>query len=185
MTGRYDPTSNPDWLLEGSPSAFRAQNFGQLDINGDLAALTTAVMSSVALPLQAGDVVTNLTFKSGATAAGTPLNWWFALYSPTLGLLSQSADQATAAWAANSVKTLALAAPQMAPVAAVYYAAIHVKATTVPTLLGRTLSLAGAAASILGSKILSYTSGAALTDTAPATISLPATVATVPFVVAT
>ena len=51
----------------------------QLDIIPDLAALTTQVMTSVVLPLQTGALVTNLTFISGATAAGTPTNWWFAL----------------------------------------------------------------------------------------------------------
>jgi hypothetical protein len=186
MTGRYDATYSPDYLLEGA-GGFRTQNMRQLDVNGDLAALTTQVMSAVALPLQPGDVVTSLTFKSGATAAGTPTNWWFALYSSaaTPALLAQSADQLTAAWAANTAKTLALATPQMVTTAGVYYAAVMVKATTVPTLLGANLSLAGAADPIVSSKVLSTTSGAALTTTAPATIATPTTVATVPLVIAT
>jgi hypothetical protein len=52
-------------------------------------------MTSVAIPLEVGDVVTNLTFLSGATAAGTPTNYWFALYdtSATPALIAQSADQ--------------------------------------------------------------------------------------------
>lgn len=186
MTGRYDPVYNADYLLEGA-GGFRAQNMRQIDVNTDLAALTTQVMSAVALPLQPGDVVTSLTFKSGATAAGTPTNWWFALYSSasTPALLAQSADQLTTAWAANTAITLALATPQMATTAGVYYAAIMVKATTVPTLLGASVALAGAAASIVSSKVLSNTSGASLTTTAPATIATPTTVATVPLVIAT
>ncbi|HET6353389.1 hypothetical protein, partial [Streptomyces sp.] len=64
-------------------------------------ALATGVMTSVPIYLQAGDVITNLSFRSGATAAGTPTAWWFALYSDaaTPALIAQSADQTTTAWA--------------------------------------------------------------------------------------
>lgn len=186
MTGRYDSTTSGDWMLEGQPS-LRYQNMRQLDVNADLTALTTQVMTSVALPIDAGTVVTSLTFKSGATAAGTPTNWWFALYSSaaTPALLAQSADQLTAAWAANTAITLALATPQLITTAGVYYAACMVKATTPPTLLGANVALAGAAASIVSSKVLAQTSGSGLTTTAPATIASPTTVATIPLVIAT
>jgi hypothetical protein len=186
MSSRYDSTTSADWLLEGQPS-LRYQNMRQLDINTDLTALTTQVMTSVALPLDAGTVVTSLTFKSGATAAGTPTNWWFALYSSaaTPALLAQSADQTTTAWAANTSITLALATPQLVTTAGVYYAAIMVKATTPPTLLGASVALAGAAASIVSSKVLAQTSGSGLTTTAPATIASPTTIATIPLVIAT
>lgn len=187
MSTRYDTVYNPFWLLDGSPSGFRGSNMGPLDSNADLAALTTQVMLSVALPLQPGDKVTSLTFKSGATAAGTPTNWWFALYSSaaTPALLAQSADQLTAAWAANTVKTLALATAQPITTAGVYYAAVMVKATTVPTLVGASVGIAGAADAILSSKVLAQTSGSSLTTTAPATIATPTTVSTVPLVIAT
>ena len=184
ISGKYG-AKNPSWLLAGQPAGIYRESFPYTQINTDLAALTTQVMSAVAIPLQAGDVVTSITFKSGATAAGTPINWWFALYSnaATPVLLAQSADQLTAAWAANTAKTLALATPQIIATSDVYYAAIMVKATTVPTLIGFT-SFAGAAAGILtGQKVLSNTSGSALTGTAPATIATPTTVATVPYAV--
>lgn len=184
---RYGENVDAEWLLEGAPTSYRQQNMSAFDVNGDLAALTTQVMTSVAIPLQVGDVVTNLSFKSGATAAGTPTNWWFALYdnSATPALLQQSADQTSTAWAANTLKTLALASPVKITVAGIYYAAVMVKATTVPTLIGGNLALAGAAAAILSSPVLAQTSGSSLAATAPATIATPTTVATVPFVVAT
>lgn len=184
MPTRYDPTSSEDWLVAGAPSGLRAQSIRALDCNADLSALTTQVMLSVALPLQTGDLVTNLTFKSGATAAGTPTNYWFALYSPAGALLSQSADQTNTAWAANTVKTLALGTAQRVSASGVYYAAIMVKASTPPTLIGASVGIAGASASILSSKILAQTSGSSLTDTAPATIATPTAVATVPLAVA-
>lgn len=185
---RYAPTNNEDWLRDGSPSGLHAQSMSRMNINADLAALTTQVMLSVAVPLQVGDLVTSITFKSGATAAGTLTNWWFALYSSasTPALLAQTADQTSTAWAANTAKTVDLATAQRIATAGVYYAAIMVKATTVPTLLGANLALAGAAAAILsGSKVLAQTSGSSLTDTAPATIASPTTIATVPYCVLT
>lgn len=185
MSSRYDGTYSPDWMLDGSPSGLRASNMRQLDINADLTTLTTQVMTSVAVPIQPGELITSITFKSGATAAGTPTNYWFALYSAAGALLAQTADQTSTAWAANTVKTLDLATAQRVAAAGVCYAAIMVKATTAPTLLGHSVALAGGAASILSSKVLAQTSGSSLTDTAPATIATPTTIATVPFVVLT
>lgn len=184
VNGRYGP-KNPNWLLAGQPTGQFRESFPRNQINTDLAALTTQVMASVAIPLQAGDVVTNITFKTGATAAGTPTNWFYALYSnaATPALLAQSADQLTAAMAANTRLTLALATPQTILVSDVYYLAIMVKATTVPTLIGFT-SFAGASAGVFtADKGLSYTSGSGLTGTAPATIASPTAVATVPYAV--
>jgi hypothetical protein len=98
----------------GVPSGTLRTNLAdRLSVGGNLSALTTQVMLSVALPLEAGDVVTNLTFVSGDTAAGTPANWWFALYdtAATPAKIAQTADQTSTAWAANTVKTVALSAP--------------------------------------------------------------------------
>lgn len=185
MSTRYDGTYSPDWLLDGSPTGVRVSNMRQLDINADTASLTTQVMTTVAVPVDPGTLVTSITVKSGATAAGTPTNYWFALYSAAGALLAQTADQTNTAWAANTVKTLALATPQQVSSAGVVYVGLMVKATTPPTLLGKSVALAGAAASILSSKVLAQTSGSSLTTTAPATIDTPTTIATVPFVVLT
>lgn len=184
VNGRYAP-KNPNWLLAGSPSGVYRETFPRNQINTDLAALTTQVMLSAAIPLQAGDVVTNITFKSGATALGTGTNWWFGLYdtSATPVLLAQTADQTSAAWAANTAKTLALSTPQNIATTGVYYVAVMVKATTPPSLIGFT-SFAGAAGGVLtADKVLAQTSGSSLTATAPATIASPTTVATVPYAV--
>ena len=187
MTHKRGSAFNEEFLREGSPTAVRRQSIPQWRCDTDLDPLTTQVMLSVAVPLQAGDVISNITFKSGATAADTPTNWWFALYSSaaTPALLSQSADQTTTAWAANTVKTLALASAQTITVPGVYYAALMVKATDLPSLIGASVGIAGAAASILSSKVLAQTSGSSLTDTAPATIATPTTVVSVPFCVLT
>jgi hypothetical protein len=179
--------TNTQSVLDGSPTGVFRTNLRRTECGGNLAALTTQIMTDVALYLEAGETVTNLTFCSATTAAGTPTNWWFALYSPaaTPLLLGQTADQASAAWAANTVKTLALVTPYVVPTTGIYRAAIHVKATTVPTLLGASLNANASAAVIAGQKVLAQTSGSALTDTAPATVATPTTVATVPYCIAT
>lgn len=184
--GKLTAVSSSQWTLDGSPAGLLRANLRRSECGGNLAALTTQVMTSVALYLEAGDVVTNLTFCSATTAAGTPTNWWFALYSTaaTPALLAQTADQTTTAWAANTAKTVALATPYTVPTTGVYYAAVHVKATTVPTLLGASLNVNASAAVVTGQKVLALTSGTSLTDTAPATIATATAVATVPYCIA-
>ena len=171
-----------------SPDAFYRRNLpriGLYDSASDTGqvALATGVMTSVPIYLQAGDVVTNLSFRSGATAAGTPTAWWFALYSnaATPALLAQTADQTTTAWAANTTMTKALATAQTITTTGVYWAAIMVTATTPPTLLGA----CAAPAIVTGERNLSQSSGSSLTTTAPATIATPAAKTFVPYVVAT
>jgi hypothetical protein len=188
VRGHY-PTSNPDWVLNGSPAGMFRDNMPRRSISGNLSALTTQVMLSTALYLEAGDVVTNLTFVSGGTAANTPTNWWFALYSSaaTPALLAQTADQTSTAWAANTAKTVALATAQRISTTGIYYAAVMVKATAVPTLAGAAAlyNAADAGALVSGQAILAQTSGSSLTDTAPSTITSATTVTTIPYVVAT
>lgn len=171
-----------------SPDTFCRRNLprvGLYDSASDTGqvALATGVMTSVPIFLQAGDVVTNLSFRSGATAAGTPTNYWFALYSDaaTPALLAQTADQTSTAWAANTTKTLALSAAYTVPKTSIYWAAIMVTATTPPTLLGA----CAAPAIVTGERNLSQSSGSALTTTAPGTIATPTAKTFVPYVVCT
>lgn len=187
VSGKYAQT-NPAWLNNGSPSSFFKENFPRVFCTGNNTAVTSAVMLSTPVHLDAGDIVTNLTFMSGGTAGATLANWWFALYSnaSTPALLAQSADQTTTAWAANTAKTLALSSPQLITVPGLYWAAVMVKASTVPTLAGITLENAAAATgAVSGQVVLAQTSGSSLTATAPATITSGTAVATVPYVVLT
>lgn len=141
----------------------------------------SGVTNLIGLPLYEGDVVTNLTFISGATALTMGSNadghLWFALYDPSGTLLAQTADQGGAAtWAANTVKTLALSAPQTIATTGLYYAALMVNAgtggsPTVPSMRGT--SVASTAFSTTtgwpaGRKVIVASSGTALGATAPA-----------------
>lgn len=188
IRGHYPPT-HAVWLANGSPSGTFRESLphGRLQATSNLSALTTQVMLSVGLPLEVGDLVTNLTFTSGGTAAGTPTNWWFALYDTqsTPALIAQTADQTTTAWAANTAMTVALSTAYLVPKTGLYYAAIMVKATTPPTLAGVAVENAAVAGAVItGQKVLAQTSGSSLTTTAPATITSATTVANVPYVIA-
>jgi hypothetical protein len=171
-----------------APSTFYRANLPRYGLYDDASdtgsvSLVTQVMTAVPIKLAAGDVITNISFQSGATAAGTPTNWWFALYSnaATPALLAQTADQLTGAWAAFTVQTKALATAQTIVTTGVYWVAIMVKATTVPTLLG---ALA-VKPIVTGERNLSVSSGSALTTTAPATLATPTVKNFVPYVVLT
>jgi hypothetical protein len=182
VSGGYPPKSDIAALAGGVQARYNIPRWVSVS---DCAALTTQIMTAVPVNYQAGDLVSKLAFASGGTAAGTPTNWWFALYSnaATPALLAQTADQTSTAWAADTVMDLALATPQLIAVSGIYWAAIMVKATTVPTLVGATLGRVKASAGFLSTdKALAVTSGSALTTTAPATLAAPTTVTTVPLV---
>ncbi|MFD6421556.1 hypothetical protein [Streptomyces sp. NPDC060198] len=147
----------------------------------DIAAGASGVMCSVALYLQDGDLISNLTFISGGTAGATLTNQFAALYSRTGTLLAQSVDKTSEAWAADAAKTFALAAPQRIAKGGIYYAALAVAASTVPTLVGS----GGAKPFLTGEGNLAQTSGSSLTATAPATIVSPTYKRAVPLVIAT
>lgn len=189
FTGNVRDALGPnDAALPSSPSTFYRANlprFGLYDSASDAGqvALATGVMTAVRIKLAAGDVVTNISFRSGATAAGTPTNWWFALYSSasTPALLAQTADQTSTAWAANTTKTLALSSAQTITAGGYYWVAINVTATTVPTLLG----CVGVAPIVTGEANLSVTSGSSLTATATATLASPTVKQFIPYVVLT
>ncbi len=168
----------------GQPAGTFRDNGIRRHAGSDLTALTTQVMTDVALYLEKGERVNYLTFVSGATAADTPTNWWFALYSPAGALIGQTADQTSTAWAANTAKKVALATGYTVPTTGIYRAAVMVKATTPPTLAGVSVRAAVSAAVASGQAVLAQTSGSSLTTTAPATIATPTAVATVPYVIA-
>jgi hypothetical protein len=182
MTRQSGPTINEDHLRQGSPanSTF-AETMPRLLAGTDNAIGGTGVAHATAVPLQAGDVVSNITFIVGGTAAGTPTAGFVALYSSaaTPALLGQSADLGTTARAANTAYTVPLASAVTITTPGLYYVVISFAATTVPTLRGATVSNAVVAGAIgLSAKVLAQTSGSSLTGTAAATLASPTTVAT-------
>jgi hypothetical protein len=118
-----------------------------------------------AIYLKAGQLVSNITISSATTAAGTPTNYFFALYSGARSLLAQSANQTTTAWAANTVKTLAMTTPYRVPTSGLYYIGIMMTATTIITTKGGTAKTGGQLASTV--PILHGASSTGLTTALP------------------
>ena len=131
----------------------------------NLAALTSGTLFLQGIYLRAGQRVSNISFHSATTAAGTPTNKFFALYDNTRALLAQTANATTTAWAANAIATRALTAAYTATYSGLYYVGIMVTATAVPTLKGQTAKTGGQLAS--QNPILHGNSTTALTTTLP------------------
>lgn len=111
------------------------------EVNTTVAASGTLNMQ--AIYLTAGQLISNITLASATTAAGTPTNYFFALYDGNRNLLAQSANQTTTAWPANTVKTLAMTSPFRVQVSGLYYIGYFMTATTVATLKGGTARTGG------------------------------------------
>ena len=169
-----------------SPDVFVRRNLprvGLVDSGGDAhVALASGVMTSVPFYLVAGDQVSSISAISGAVGANAPTNQWAALFSrdATPVLLGQSPDAGAAAWAANTIKSFALAAPFRIPTTGFYTVGIMVVATAAPSLIG---ALGARPIPALGERRLAQTSGAALTTTAPATVATPVVQNFVPYLV--
>lgn len=111
----------------------------------DTTVLASGTLHLTAVYMYPGDLVTNLTYWSGATAMDDPAHWWFAFFDAGLNLVAISADQTTAGWAASTGKTLAMAAPWAAMTPGPHYSGIMVDAATPPSLEAVTEGNVGAA----------------------------------------
>ena len=114
---------------------------------------TSQTLYLVPIWLPQGQVVSNISFVSGSTAMVTPTNWWFTLHNRSRVALARTADQLTAAWAANTVKTLAIAQATAGAASSytttyggLHYLGVMIKASTVPTLVSE-----GSVADVLAS----------------------------------
>ena len=171
---------NEEYLRQGSPTNTTfAESFPRYLCGTDNAISATGVCHATAVPLQAGDVVTSITFITGGTAAVTPTAGFAALYSPAGALIAQTADFGSTARAANTAYKVNLASAQLITTPGLYYVVISFTAGTVPTLRGLSTGNAAVAGAIgLSAPVLAQSHGAAVGAVAPATIATPTTVAT-------
>jgi hypothetical protein len=120
---------------------------GQYETTSRLRCGTTSTPTSgtlylVPIWLPKGLVISNISFVSGGTAAVTPTNWWFTLHDRSRVALARTADQLTAAWAANTIKTLAIAQATAGSASSytttyggLHHLGVMIKATTVCNLV--------------------------------------------------
>lgn len=179
VNGNY-PVKSADWLLRGAPigsgpSGGRA-NLSPAQLTVDNAAFTTGQIVYVAIPLLPGDIVNNVACKVGATAGATLTHAFGALYDPNGNLLAQSTDQqlltitsgvptyttGITALTANKVAAFQLGSaatptPVAIVTAGVYYVAICITGTTLPSLVGTALATAASQGPVLGTAAASLT----------------------------
>lgn len=136
------------------------------------------IAGGVVLP--AGVPVTNVSFMTAATAAGTPTNQWFCLVDQSFNVLAKTVDDTNVAWASHAVKTLALSAAYTPAADKAVYLGIVVVAGTPPTLTATTFT--SQVSALTPALCINYTTG--LTDPASLTTPLggtPATVVALPY----
>lgn len=174
MTRQDPPLQSTDYLRQGSHqnSTFE-ESMSRLVAGANNAIGATGVAHATPIPLQAGEVVSSVTFVTATTAAGTPTAGFVALYSADAvpALLAQSADFGTTARAANTAYTVPLASSVTITEAGLYWVSIAFAASTVPTLRGATLGNAALGGAVAGAPVAAQSHGSSLTDTAPATIT--------------
>lgn len=201
------PKLNPLWNILGQPanvvnSSYPARSnleYTSIDTLADTAAaLVSGVATFVAVPFDAGNVVSKISVLVGATAASTPTHSFAAIYSGTTvaapPLIAQSTDGTTAAIAASARFDFTLTTAQLITPAQVPYGylwvGISVTGTAVPSLItvptGATAgqyawftNTLGGTGSVLA---FSATAGSALGGTAAATIATPTKTTVAPVV---
>src|SRR5690242_8687292 len=164
----------------GSPTAMWRANFDRSLINADNAIGTTGLITAMAVWVNAGDVITKASVCVGATAGATLTHKYFALYSyiATPALLgTQQTDDTGAAMAANTVYTGTFGATFTVLTSGLIWVAFCITGTTIPTLVGRTVSVNATAAAALNT-LAGGTNGLCVTATGAASTA-PATMAAI------
>lgn len=170
---------NADWARAGSPAGTFAESVPKIMAGTDVAIAASGVEHAVDIALEAGDIVTSITFVTAGTAANGPTAGYACLRDADGALLAQTADFEDTARAANTAYTVALETPYQVTETAVYMIGISFTASSaVPSLRGATMT--NAAVSGVG-RATARTHGSAVGATAPATVETPTTVATAPY----
>lgn len=156
---------------------------GQLDIYGPTGTLAESIDRSIcaevnatiptasgtlfmqAIFLATGTLVSNIMWHSATTAGASITSYRLGLYDINRNLLATSADQGSAAWAANTMKTLAMTTPYLIPTSGIYYIGMYMTATTIITSKGNTAKTGGQLAA--QAPILHGTSTTGITNTLP------------------
>jgi hypothetical protein len=137
QSGKYlELVTAPSWCAQGQTIS-REQGAGNTSVS-----MTTGQLLVCSTSLHAGQVISNITWMTAATAAVTPTHWWYVLLDGSLNLLAVTADQTTAAMAANTVLTLAVAtiasgsaSSYTVPTSGLYYVGVMVTAGTMPNFM--------------------------------------------------
>lgn len=179
----YDINAIENYLDPASPDTMCRRTMSRKDINSGAGVTlpTTGKLCVVKCTLEAGDLVTSLSFVSGTTAGATMTAWWLALYTGKGVLMAQTADQVAAAIGASTVFTKALATAQRIKESGDYYLGLMIAASTIPTVLGTPIAPAIAT----GESTVAFETTTTYTTQAPATLPALTARTDTPYLLAT
>jgi hypothetical protein len=139
---------------------------------GNIPVGASGVMQGSLIWLPKGATINKIACYSRTTAGATLTHRWVALYTPGgTALARQSTDVTTSTFAANTILESTLTSAYVVPADGLYPVGINWTGTTIPTMAGQTIGIAGLAAPALTGFTLppyAWTAGSALTTTAPA-----------------
>lgn len=162
------------WRRDGAgqiPTAKIAQTMSRVDAGTDNVGFLSGREDLQLIWLNQDQVINNITFYSGATAAITPTNQWYTLRDANRKLIAVTTDGLTAAWAVNTAQTRSFATPITVKQSGFYYIGRVIVAATVPTLRGRVVEVNLNTIPPIGSGTTTDT-GLTTPATAPATSSV-------------
>jgi hypothetical protein len=172
---------NSDTVQVGNPAAPARTNLSRYTNLTDVSAGLTEQVVFVPVFVADGDVLTNVVYKTGATAAGTPTHQFVSLYNASGAKVVSSADGTTTARAAFATVTVPFTAPETVAAGAggVWYVAIGYTATTTPSLLSHVFTsdtgllpqFAGLTAKGVDIPQAQKSVGGAYTTTGPSTVA--------------
>lgn len=142
------------------------------------AGLVSGRLHLVAVYLPEGETITSISWMSGTTPLGTGVNQWFGLFDSARVPLRLTNDATNSAWAADTVKTLALSTPFETTYEGLHYLGVTVVAVTPPSWRQVTsvTALTGLAPALSGSSSTGLTNPASCPSPAgamTATVGIP------------
>jgi len=193
VAGRY-PSSNEEWLLDGSPFPPNRQSISRRDITGAVTP-TVANVYVVAMAFQPGDIIGAISIGV-VTASATPTHGWAALYTGIAAastLISQSADNTSGFTPSAGSQKFVLATPYLVGSApggtgttgpVILGVALYNSATTGGAIDGMAGSGVAGGVILTGQVALVSKFALSATATAPATLAgIAAAVGPVPYIV--
>lgn len=171
---RFEVMERLEQAINAAPSMGAAPftNLRRAEGGQNLAASATGVMQGSLLWLPKGVTINKIACYTRTTAGATLTHRWVSLYTPGgAALARQSTDITTATVGANALLEFSLTSAYTTLVDGLFPVGIMWAGTTIPTMSGASLGIAGLAAPALTGFTLpsfSWTNGTALTTTAPA-----------------
>jgi len=165
--------------LSADRDSILAQTVARDQLIGTSLSITAGTLYLGAVRVRLGVSIATMGFMTGFVPATTPTNWWLAIYDTALNLLNQTADQLTAALAANTVYEIALTSAYAPTADTTVYFGLMIAAGVAPSI-ARAQVTNTAISGIL--PMLGSTSTTGLTTTPPDPASALTAIGQIPWI---